>query len=230
MPATRPELIESYDLVIDGSDNFATRYTINDACVLLGKPLVYGALYTFQGQVSVFNFAGGPTYRCLFPTPPNPQDSPNCAEVGVVGVLPGLIGCMQATEALKLLTGIGVPLSGKLLVVDALSMESRSIALQRNPEQATVSQLRPVVGATACTRPEPEGRAISPVDLNVRMDAYQLLDIREDWERALCALPGAHIPLSQLASGAVELSAVGLDPSKPLCVYCKSGLRSQGGQ
>lgn len=218
------EWIEPYDLVVDGSDNFATRYLINDACVLLRKPLVYGALYTFQGQVSVFNFNGGPTYRCLFPKPPRPEDSPNCSEIGVVGVLPGLIGCMQANEAIKVITGIGAPLSGKLLIVDALTMQSQTIALQRSAEQANVTELKQV--EFSCVTSPVEVDEITPEALSAKLDDYQLLDVREPWERDICALPGAHIPLKQILSGGADLAAVGIDSSRPLCVYCKGGLRS----
>lgn len=213
------ELIEPYDLVIDGSDNFPTRYLINDACVLLDKPLIYGALYTFQGQVSVFNFEGGPTYRCLFPKPPKPEDAPNCAEIEVVGVLPGLIGCMQADEAIKVIAGIGEPLSGKLLILDALTMQSQTIALQRDETQAAVTELKPL--EFACATPIVEIEEITPRELKAQLDDYQLLDVREAWEREICALRGAHIPLGQVTAGTVDLAAAGIDPSKPICVYCK---------
>ena len=113
------EILRRYDVIVDGSDNFPTRYLVNDACVLAGKPLIYGAIYTFQGQVSVFNFQGGPTYRCLFAQPPDPEDAPSCSEIGVLGVLPGIIGTAQACEAIKVITGVGEPLSGKVLMWDA---------------------------------------------------------------------------------------------------------------
>ena len=218
------ELIEAYDLVVDGSDNYETRYLINDACVLSGKPLVYGALYTFQGQVSVFNFEGGPTYRCLFPKPPKPEDSPNCAEIGVVGVLPGLIGCMQANEAIKVITGIGQPLSGRLLILDALKMQSQTVMLQRDEAQATVTELQAVEFACAVPRVGVEG--ITAQKLKEDFESYQLLDVREAWERKIFALPGAHIPLKQILSGDADFASVGIDPAKPLCVYCKGGMRS----
>lgn len=128
------ELVGSVDLVVDGSDNFATRYLVNDACVMTGRPFVYGALQGFQGQLSVFNWRGGPTYRCLFPEPPAAGAAPNCAEAGVLGVLPGVIGLLQATEAIKLLLGIGVPLTGRLLQFDALGMRFRETRLAPDPD------------------------------------------------------------------------------------------------
>lgn len=219
------DLVGRYDLVLDGSDNFATRYLVNDACVLSGKPLVYGALYTFQGQVSVFNYQGGPTYRCLFPKPPRPEDAPNCAEIGVLGVLPGMVGTMQAMEVIKVLTGIGEPLVGKLLIFDALKMSQQVIRFNRVPAQAEVTELKPVV--FACASDEGNGIAeLSPIELKARLTDYQLLDVREDWEREICKLDGAHIPLSDILEGNADFEQVGIDPSQSICVYCKGGVRS----
>jgi molybdopterin/thiamine biosynthesis adenylyltransferase len=126
------EILANYDLVIDGSDNFPTRYLVNDACVLLNKPLVYGAIYRFEGQVAIFNCQNGPNYRDLFPTPPPPELAPNCAEAGVLGVLPGIIGSLQANEAIKLLAGVGEPLIGKLFVMDALTLTTRIIRIPKD--------------------------------------------------------------------------------------------------
>jgi len=140
------DLIRAHDLVVDGSDNFATRYLVNDACVLAGKPLIYGAIQTFQGQASVFNHQGGPTYRCLFPEPPDPKDAPSCSDIGVLGVLPGMIGTIQATEAIKVLTGIGEPLSGVLLIFDALRMRIQRVRFQRVPAAANVTELTEPAG------------------------------------------------------------------------------------
>lgn len=222
------ERIGAYDLVIDGSDNFPTRYLVNDACVLAGKPLVHGAIHTFQGQVSVFNHEGGPTYRCLFPEPPNPEDAPNCSEVGVVGVLPGLIGLYQATEAIKLLAGVGQPLSGRLMLLDALSMRQEIITFERDPEQAKARPLEWI--EYNCTTADSEASdgivEVDPRQLQEDSSDYQLLDVREDWERAICALPGAHLPLGQILSGGADFSALGLDTDKPTYVYCKAGVRS----
>ncbi|MGC6456164.1 MAG: molybdopterin-synthase adenylyltransferase MoeB [Coraliomargaritaceae bacterium] len=223
------ERIGAFDLVMDGSDNFPTRYLVNDACVLAEKPFVHGAIHTFQGQVSVFNYEGGPTYRCLFPEPPNPADAPNCSEVGVVGVLPGLIGLYQATEAIKLLAGIGQPLSGRLLLLDALSMRQEIITFERDPEQAQASPLEWI--EYNCGRaPSDVMEGITEVDprqLQEDSTDYQLLDVREDWERAICALPGAHLPLGEILSGGADFGAVGLDAGKPTYVYCKAGVRSR---
>jgi adenylyltransferase/sulfurtransferase len=223
------ERITAYDLVIDGSDNFPTRYLVNDACVLAGKPLVHGAIQTFSGQVSVFNFQGGPTYRCLFPEPPNPEDAPSCAEVGVVGILPGLVGLYQATEALKLLAEIGEPLSGRLLLLDALSMRHETITFERDAEQAKARPLEWIEYNCDSSMAEDAVCGIvevEPRQLQADSSDYQLLDVREDWERAICGLPGAHLPLGQILSGTADFSSLGLDTEKPTYVYCKAGVRS----
>jgi len=219
------ELIGQYDLVVDGTDNFPTRYLINDACVLAGKPLIYGALYTFQGQASVFNYQGGPTYRCIFPEPPKPEDSPNCSEIGVVGVLPGLIGTIQATEAIKVLTGVGEPLSGKLLLWDALSMQPQVIRFKRVPEQAEVRELK-LIEFTCSVAHKESVVDVEPTELQADTSDYQLLDVREGWEREICSLPGAHIPLGVILDGQADFAAAGLDPDKLTYVYCKGGVRS----
>ncbi len=229
-PENALERIRAYDLVIDGSDNFPTRYLVNDACVLADKPLVQGAIHTFQGQVSVFNYEGGPTYRCLFPEPPSPEDAPNCSEVGVIGVLPGLVGLYQATEALKLLAEIGEPLSGRLLLLDALSMRHETITFERDAEQAKARPLALIEYQCASSSEEalPGGIIeVGPQDLQADASDYQLLDVREDWERAICALPGAHIPLGHILAGGADFRAAGLNPEKPTYVYCKAGVRSR---
>lgn len=221
------ELISQYDVVVDGSDNFPTRYLVNDACVLANKPLVYGALYTFQGQASVFNYAGGPTYRCLFPEPPNPKDAPNCSEIGVVGVLPGLIGVIQATEVVKVLTGVGATLSGKLLMWDALTMRQNVVSFERVPEQAKVESLQLIEYTCGVSEPMEAGLVeVSPLDLQADVSDFQLLDVREDWERAICALPGAHVPLGEILACSADFAAIGLEPDKATYVYCKGGIRS----
>lgn len=225
------DLVGAYDLVIDGSDNFATRYLVNDACVLAGKPLVYGALYTFQGQASVFNYKGGPTYRCLFPEPPDPKDAPNCAEIGVLGVLPGLIGVIQATEAIKVLCGIGQPLSGRLMLFDALEMRQQIVRFERVPALAEVTELRAIQYACAA---EPTHAGESDDEMSVEAletrlggDApLQVIDVREDWERALCRIDSVHMPLGALVQGQVDVAELGLRPELPTCVYCKAGVRS----
>ncbi|MGZ0657296.1 molybdopterin-synthase adenylyltransferase MoeB [Coraliomargarita sp. W4R72] len=219
------ELISQYDLVVDGTDNFPTRYLISDACVLADKPLVYGALYTFQGQASVFNWQGGPTYRCLFPEPPRPEDAPNCSEIGVIGVLPGMIGMIQATEVIKLITGVGEPLSGKLLMFDALTMRQQIVTFKRVPEQAAVTELRLIEYACGVGQQQSVVE-VEPHELHADASAYQLLDVREDWERVICALPSAHLPLGVILQGNADFDAIGFDVNKPTYVYCKGGVRS----
>jgi molybdopterin/thiamine biosynthesis adenylyltransferase/rhodanese-related sulfurtransferase len=236
------DLVRSVDLVLDGSDNFSTRYLVNDACVLADRPFVYGAIQGFEGQVSVFNHRGGPTYRCLFPEPPAPGAAPNCAEAGVLGVLPGFVGSLQATEAIKLLAGIGEPLSGRLFLYDALAMSTRTLRLASDPRSRAITELPPDGYGETCRVPTASvPSAASPCpsvpsvvnSSEIPPDALrtalatstppQLLDVREDWERALGALlPSAHIPLAALPTA--DLSA--LDPSRPVVVYCAGGVRS----
>lgn len=237
------ELVRGVDVVLDGSDNFGTRYLVNDACVLANRPLVYGAIQGFEGQASVFNWKGGPTYRCLFPEPPEPGTVPNCAEGGVVGALPGLIGTVQALEVVKLLTGIGEPLSGKLMLWDALTMSVRSVRFSPDPRSREIKDLPPEGYGETCCTPEPDGvchpmgdklngvwpAEIDVVELKSGMGAgLQVIDVRETWERALGAIePSVLIPLSDLDGGQPDL--VGLDPSKPTVVYCAAGMRSLRG-
>jgi sulfur-carrier protein adenylyltransferase/sulfurtransferase len=228
-------ILGEYDVVVDGTDNFATRYLVNDACVLLGKPNVYGSIYRFDGQASVFCTANGPCYRCLFPTPPPAGSVPSCAEGGVLGVLPGLVGTIQATEALKLILGAGDALIGRLLLVDALGMNFRSVRVPRDPAC-------PACGARTITRlidydefcgTSPDEAASSmarvpemtPRDLAeaiARGDDLQLLDVREPYEWRLGVLPEAKlVPLGALA-GAMS----SLDVARHVVVYCRSGVRS----
>ncbi|CAA6677842.1 MULTISPECIES: molybdopterin-synthase adenylyltransferase MoeB [unclassified Lentimonas] len=223
------ELISGYDVVLDGSDNFPTRYLVNDACVLASKPLVYGALYTFQGQASVFNYQGGPTYRCLFPVPPNPKDAPNCSEIGVLGVLPGMVGTIQATEVIKVLTGIGTPLSGKLLIFDALEMSQTVVQFKRVPEAANVTELTEVEFACGISS-ETASEEISAEALRAKLAdgerPLQMIDVRESWERELCKIDSLHIPLKDALGQQVDLSTLGLRADLPTVVYCKGGVRS----
>ena len=227
-PENALELINAYDLVIDGSDNFATRYLVNDACVLAGKPLIYGAIQTYQGQASVFNYHGGPTYRCLFPDPPDPKDAPNCAEIGVLGVLPGMIGMIQATEAIKVLTGIGEPLSGVLLIYDALQMRMQRVQVQRVPAAANVTTLANMTYACGGSTPEPEDEMTAESLQNKLVGGVplQVIDVREDWERSICQIPSVQVPLEPLLNGQLDLASLELQPEQPTCVYCKAGIRS----
>jgi molybdopterin/thiamine biosynthesis adenylyltransferase/rhodanese-related sulfurtransferase len=225
------ELVRGSDIVIDGSDNFATRYLVNDACVIAGRPFVYGAIQGFEGQVSVFNLGDGPTYRCLFPEPPEPGTVPNCAEAGVLGVVTGIVGTAQACEAIKVLTGLGEPLSGRLLIWNALSMTFSTLGLRADPAARRITELPPEGYGETCAVPgapdeiDREGleRMISDGK------RVQLLDVREGWEREMAAIrPSLHVPLWRLeTSTAADLGD--FDPSVPTVVYCAVGVRSLRG-
>ena len=228
------EILGRYDVVIDGTDNFATRYLVNDACVLLGKPSIYGSIFRFDGQASVFCMPDGPCYRCLFPTPPPPGSVPSCAEGGVLGVLPGLIGTIQATEALKLVLGAGDALVGRLLVVDALGMKFRTVRVARDPQcpACGTRDIRTLIDydefcdpsptTTSNMAPIPEMTPRELADAIARGDSLQLLDVREPYEWQLGVLPNATlVPLGALA-GAMPT----LDTTKHIVVYCRSGARS----
>jgi molybdopterin/thiamine biosynthesis adenylyltransferase/rhodanese-related sulfurtransferase len=229
------EIIREYDLVVDGTDNFATRYLTNDACVMLGKPNVYGSIFRFEGQASVFAAADGPCYRCLFPEPPPPGLVPSCAEGGVLGVLPGMIGTIQAAEALKLILGTGGTLVGRLLLVNALTMEFRTVRLRRDPEcpacgTRTITQL--IDYDEYCGTPGGEAdydrngvTEITPRELAAELRAgaaIDLIDVREPGEWEVARLPGARlVPLGQLAA-----SMASLDSAREIVVMCRSGQRS----
>ncbi|RTQ46738.1 molybdopterin-synthase adenylyltransferase MoeB [Hymenobacter gummosus] len=224
-PANVRALLAGYDVVIDGSDNFPTRYLLNDACVSLAKPLVSGAIHKFEGQVSVFNYRGGPTYRCLFPTPPGPDEAPNCAATGVLGVLPGLVGTVQATEALKVVLGLGEVLSGRLWLLDALTMQTRTLRFSRHPERSLLGldAANPAdYHDPGCAAPP---AALSAAELRQRLQSATppfLLDVREPNEFEAEHLPGAILlPLSQLAAGVAQVPR-----QQPVVVYCRSGARS----
>lgn len=219
-----------YDLVVDGSDNFATRYVVNDACVLTGRPLVHGAVHRFEGQASVFAVKGGPCYRCLHPEPPAPGMVANCAEAGVLGVLPGLVGLVQATEALKLLLGVGDPLVGRILLVDGLNMRFHEVHVPRDPHCPACGD-RPTITAPvdldpSCQAP-PEAAGVPEIAVEelarrrAEGDAPTVLDVREPWEFELCNLGGQLIPLGELEARAHEL-----DPLHEWAVLCHVGVRS----
>jgi adenylyltransferase/sulfurtransferase len=233
------EIFESYDIVIDGTDNFPTRYLVNDACVLLGKPNVYGSIFRFDGQASVFYPPHGPCYRCLYPEPPPPGEVPSCAEGGVLGILPGLIGCIQATEAVKLILGKGSPLIGRLLFYDALQMKFQEFRVRRNPacpmcgEQPTITRLvdyEEFCGMRGEESPGPPPPGTSQwettvEDLKRRLDAHEklfILDVRNPEEFQICRIPGSTlIPLPELGKRFGEL-----DRNREIVVHCKSGMRS----
>ena len=230
------EIAADFDIIVDGTDNFPTRYLVNDTCVILGKPNAFGSVLRFEGQASVFATEDGPCYRCLFREPPPAGLVPGCAEAGVLGVLPGLVGTIQATEAIKLILGEGNPLIGRLLLIDALSMEFRTIALRRDPEcpACGTREIRELIdyeafcGVGAKMNQEENGDVISEIDprtLAERIesgDDIQLIDVREPWEWQIANIPGARlIPLGQLSS-AID----SLDRNRETVIYCKSGVRS----
>jgi sulfur-carrier protein adenylyltransferase/sulfurtransferase len=223
------EIFPAFDLVIDGTDNFATRYLVNDACTILGKPLIYGSIFRFQGQVSVFNYNNGPTYRCLFPEPPDPLQSPDCSQAGVLGVLPGIIGCHQALEAIKVITGVGETLSGKILLIDTLKNTFNTFSLSKNPE--------------AIARAPKEQEEFLKFDYSYfcglsgnndisneqffemleREKNLQVIDVREiDEKPEITAFHAQKIPLSLLKEKLEDI-----DNHKPTVLICKSGIRSQ---
>jgi molybdopterin/thiamine biosynthesis adenylyltransferase/rhodanese-related sulfurtransferase len=227
-------ILRDYDVIVDGTDNFATRYLVNDACILLGKPNVYGSIFRFEGQASLFGAVDGPCYRCLFPEPPPPGLVPSCAEGGVLGVLPGIIGTIQATEALKLVLGIGGSLAGRLLLVDALTMEFRTVALRRDPScpacgTRTLTELIDYDDfckvSSAPMRSEYEVAEITPAELATRLidgADLDLIDVREPAEWELAHLAGARlVPLGMLAE-----SIATLDRDREIVVMCRSGQRS----
>jgi molybdopterin/thiamine biosynthesis adenylyltransferase/rhodanese-related sulfurtransferase len=229
------DILKDYDIIVDGTDNFPTRYLVNDACVLLGKPNVYGSIFRFEGQVTVFGYPGGPCYRCLYPEPPPPGLVPSCAEGGVLGVLPGIVGTIQACETLKLIIGKGEPLIGRLLLFDALGMKFRELKLRKNPECPVCGERRTITKLidyaefcgirgeeapiTVTNIPE-----ITPRELKERLDRGDdlfILDVRETHEYQICNLNGHLIPLGELSRRVHEL-----DSSREIVAHCRSGKRS----
>ena len=236
------DVLRGYDVIVDGTDNFPTRYLVNDACVILGIPNAYGSIFRFEGQASVFAAKDGPCYRCLYPEPPPPGLVPSCAEGGVLGILPGVVGTIQATEAVKLIMGVGEPLIGRFLVYDALRMRFRELKLRKDPDcpvcgdDPTVTELidyeqfcgitpaapvaEPVVGADAAG-----GDDATVEQLKARLDSGDgvfILDVREPQEYQICSIPGSTlIPLGDLPSRLAELEGRG-----EMIVHCKSGARS----
>src|SRR5947209_97748 len=231
-------ICDPYDIIIDGTDNFPTRYLVNDICVLLGKPNVYGSIFRFDGQASVFHPPAGPCYRCLYPEPPPPGEVPSCAEGGVLGILPGLVGCIQATEAIKLIISRGEPLIGRLLLYDALAMKFQEFKVRRNPkcplcgDHPTIQQLidyEQFCGVRGQEAPAPAvvsatGEITAP-QLKARLDRGEnlfILDVRNPPEFDICRIPGSVlIPLPELPQRLGEL-----DKNRDMVVHCKSGMRS----
>jgi sulfur-carrier protein adenylyltransferase/sulfurtransferase len=229
------DIIKDYDVVADGTDNFPTRYLVNDACVLLGKPNVYGSIFQFEGQVSVFNYRDnngevGPNYRDLYPSPPPPGLVPSCAEGGVLGVLPGIIGSLQALEVIKVITGVGETLSGRFFIFDALNFESRTFKIKPNPanpfngETPTIKELidyEQFCGMKTVEKPIKEITSKELYDLQVRGEDIQIIDVREPHEYEIANLGGELIPL-----GIVSANADRIDRNKKVIVHCKMGGRS----
>ncbi|MGA3068709.1 MAG: molybdopterin-synthase adenylyltransferase MoeB [Terracidiphilus sp.] len=230
------EIFAGFDIIADGTDNFATRYLVNDACVLSRKPNVYASIFRFEGQASIFATKAGPCYRCLYPEPPPPGLVPSCAEGGVLGVLPGLLGVIQATEVIKLILGVGEPLMGRLLLVDALAMRFRELRVRKNPEcpvcgaNPTVKELIDYNQFCGIRGEESEASTsikvpeIQPEELKRRLDAKEdifVLDVREPHEYQICNIHGHLIPLGDLPTRVHEL-----DSSREIVVHCKSGARS----
>src|SRR5271168_1595062 len=231
------DILAGYDIIVDGTDNFPTRYLVNDACVILKKPNVYGSIFRFEGQSTIFAYPGGPCYRCLYPEPPPPGLVPSCAEGGVLGILPGIIGLIQATEAVKLILGVGEPLVGRLMLYDALAMKFRELKLRRNPEcpvcgdHPTITKLidyQQFCGIPQHTPAPAPGVAegeIDPVEVKAKIDRgdrFVLIDVREPHEYQICRIPGSKlIPLGELAKHINEL-----DTAVDIVAHCKSGVRS----
>jgi len=231
------DIIKDYDYVIDGTDNFPTRYLVNDACVLLGKVNVYGSIFRFEGQSTVFGYPGGPCYRCLYPEPPPPGLVPSCAEGGVLGVLPGIIGVIQATECVKLILGKGEPLVGRLMLYDALNMKFRELKLRRNPEcplcgdNRTITKLIDYQQFCGIPQHQPElentvnETEIDVVALKARIDKgdkFVFIDVREVHEYQIASIPGTKLmPLGDFPKHAAELN-----PDDEIIIHCKMGGRS----
>ncbi len=230
------DLFKDYDVVADGTDNFPTRYLVNDACVLLGKPNVYASIFRFEGQASIFYADKGPCYRCLYPEPPPPGLVPSCAEGGVLGVLPGIMGCIQAMEVIKLILGRGELLIGRLLLFDALAMKFRELKLRKNPDCPICGTHRTIthlidyeqfcgIRGEEHTPMQTGIPEITPVELKKKMDAHEpfvLVDVREPHEYQICRIPGSKlIPLGEVPKRMSEL-----DSANEIVVHCKSGMRS----
>ena len=228
------EILKDYDIIADGTDNFPTRFLINDACVLLNKPNVYASIFRFEGQATIFAAEGGPCYRCLYPEPPPPGLVPSCAEGGVLGILPGVVGLLQATEVVKLILGAGEPLIGRLLLYDALAMKFRELKLRKNPEclcatgQVKLIDYEQFCGIPKQPEPPPMSAEISPKEVKALIDAkenFVLIDVREPHEFQIGRIPTSTlIPLGDLPKKVAEL-----DPSAHYVLHCKMGGRSAKG-
>lgn len=215
-------LLKEYDLVVDATDNFPTRYLLNDACVILGKPLVYGSVFRYEGQVSVFNYQGGPNYRDLYPAPPKPGTVPDCEEGGVLGVLPGIVGALQANEAIKIAASIGEVLSGKLLLIDSLSLESRVIQFSKNWKQPITNLID--YDHFCGVRKTSSMKEVTVQELKSMFDSkadFQLIDVREPYESEISNLGGELIPMAEVPENLESISK-----DKRVVVHCRTGSRS----
>lgn len=221
------EILKGYDLVIDATDNFPTRYLVNDACVLLGVPLVYGSIFRYEGQVAVFNMQGSLNYRDLYPTPPAPGSVPDCEQGGVLGVLAGIIGSIQANEAIKVITGIGEPLAGKLLILDSLTLETQIITLTDRHERNNIKKLIDYDDFCGINEKKKENLSMKEVtvqELKALKDSgadFQLIDVREPHEYDICNLEGELIPQAEIPHSTDKIST-----SKKVVIHCRSGARS----
>ncbi|MEJ6979147.1 HesA/MoeB/ThiF family protein [Pedobacter sp. P351] len=212
------DILSDYDLVIDGSDNFSTRYLLNDACVIVNKPYIYGALFKFEGQVSTFNFKNGPTYRCLYPEAPAPGEVPACGEAGVLGVLPGIIGTWQATEAIKVITGVGYPLSGKLLIINLLTNDINILRFKANEGNRQIKEI--VLYDESCLV-DPHSIDYTTLNQWLETEDIQLIDVREEYEFESYNIGGVNIPFADLED---NLSVIQAD--KKTILVCQTGARS----
>ena len=219
------EMVTEYDVIVDGSDNFATRYLLNDACVKANKPLVAASIFKFEGQLSVYNYKNGPTYRCLFPEPPT--DSLNCSEVGVIGVLPGILGTLQANEVIKIITEIGIVLSGRLLFIDALTLQFRELEFEKNISNSVVNFTADMYDQLICetNQVNTSVKEISALQLKRKIDANEqlvIIDVRESFEYEICNLKGVLIPLNELDKNINKIPR-----DKKVIVMCHHGRRSK---
>lgn len=214
------DIFPEYDIIVDGSDNFQTRYLTNDAAVLTNKPLVFGAIFKFEGQISVFNYKNGPTYRCLFPTPPSANSIPNCSDVGVLGVLPGIIGCLQANETLKIICEIGEPLTGKLLSMNALTLQQNILKFQKNND-IQISELIDYDIFCGIEKENPLEIDSKQLARMIQSDNITLIDVRKLMEREHFNIGGEHIPLHQ-----IQQKLTALEHKDNIVLYCQVGQRS----
>lgn len=222
-PGNALAVIALYDVVVDCSDNFGTRYLVNDACVILDKPFVYGAIYKYEGQVSVFNYKGSATYRCLFPEPPQDGDMLNCSEIGVLGVLPGIIGCYQANETVKVICGIGAPLANQLLTIDTLYNSHHIFQVKPAPGNHDITALQADYAQGVCDTSSVQSLSVQQLQQWLAEGRpLQLLDVRETYEWDICHLPQAkHIPMGAVAAALPQLAQ-----QVPVAVLCHHGMRS----